>query len=98
MEEHVLLHAGLARELEPPPGLLVALAGLLHVALETAHAIAKMPPEATQATKRLLKAADRPMVDAARRAEADAFRERLGSPENREAVAAFLEKRAPRWD
>ena len=68
------------------------------MALETAHAIAKMPPEATQATKRLLKAADRPMVDAARRAEADAFRERLGSPENREAVAAFLEKRAPRWD
>jgi enoyl-CoA hydratase/carnithine racemase len=59
-----------------------------------AHLAAK-PLGSLRWTKRLLLATRAEQVAAARRREDDAFRHRVGSPENIEAVSAFFEKRAP---
>jgi enoyl-CoA hydratase/carnithine racemase len=71
------------------PGELLAVAG------EKAAALAALPPEALRHTKRLLLATRDAEVRAARAREDEAFRVRVGSPENLEAVRAFFEKRAP---
>ncbi len=68
---------------------------LLAVAGEKAAALAALPPEALSHTKRLLLATRDSEVRAARAREDEAFRVRVGSPENLEAVRAFFEKRAP---
>ena len=68
---------------------------LLAVADEKASALAVLPPEALRHTKRLLLATRDDAVRAARGREDEAFRVRVGSPENLEAVRAFFEKRAP---
>jgi enoyl-CoA hydratase/carnithine racemase len=68
---------------------------LLPAILERAAALAKMPPEALRHTKRLLLATREDGIRAARRREDAAFRVRVGSPENREAIRAFFEKREP---
>lgn len=67
--------------------------------LDTARAecrkLAAQPAAAVRLTKQLLKA---PYVDQLRRhmkEEGDLFTERLGSPEAREAMSAFVEKRKP---
>ena len=70
---------------------------LTETAQAVAVAIARQPPRALRASKRLLKA-DRDQVEAAFRAELVAFNESLRSPEFAEAVAAFQEKREPRFD
>jgi enoyl-CoA hydratase/carnithine racemase len=46
-------------------------------------------------TKRLLLATRADAVRAARAREDEAFAERIGSPENLEAITAFFEKRTP---
>ncbi len=66
---------------------------LLPAARETAQRIAAQPPMAVQHTKRLLLSVRADAVRAARKREDRVFEERLGSPENREAIAAFFEKR-----
>jgi|SRR5579862_51368 len=71
---------------------------LLPTALATASAIAANPPEAVRHTKRLLRVARREAIAAARAREDEAFQSRLGTPENLEAIRAFLEKRPPRFD
>ena len=71
---------------------------LLPTALATATAIAANPPEAVRHTKRLLRVARREAIAAARAHEDEAFQSRLGTPENLEAIRAFLEKRPPRFD
>lgn len=68
---------------------------LLAVAEGKAAELAALPPEALRHTKRLLLATRDAEVRAARAREDEAFRVRVGSPENLEAVRAFFEKRAP---
>jgi len=73
----------------------VARERLLEVALAKATEIAANPPSAVQHTKRLLRVWRQQAIAAARQREDDAFQERLGTPENLEAIRAFFEKRAP---
>jgi enoyl-CoA hydratase/carnithine racemase len=72
---------------------LCAPAELMSVAQTKAAELAALPPEALRHTKRLLLATREAEVDKARAREDDAFRVRVGSPENVEAVRAFFEKR-----
>lgn len=68
---------------------------LLQTVLGKATAIAQLPPAAVEATKKLLRKSDRKAVEKARERENEVFIERLGSPENIEAITAFFEKREP---
>lgn len=71
-------------------------------ALEAAYALARrvaaQPPQAVQASKRLMRAPIRAAMPAILEAEAKVFLERLRSPEAREAFTAFFERRAPKFD
>jgi len=66
---------------------------LLPALRAAAARIAAQPPEAVRHTKRLLLATRSEQIRAARAREDAAFVERVGSPENLEAVMAFFEKR-----
>lgn len=55
----------------------------------------QLPPGAVQDAKRLMRAPQREQVLAAIRSEGALFAERLRSPEAREALQAFLQKRKP---
>jgi enoyl-CoA hydratase/carnithine racemase len=68
---------------------------LLPTALATAARVAEHPPQAVRATKRLLLETRRDQVRAALARESAAFTERVGTPENVEAIRAFYEKRKP---
>ena len=69
-------------------------AALMDTARDMARRLAALPPEAVRLTKRLIRHGATDM--AGRMAEELAlFRERLGSPEAKEAFAAFREKRRP---
>jgi enoyl-CoA hydratase/carnithine racemase len=68
---------------------------LLDRALEVASEIARMPVSSLVETKRLLLAARLDAVRAARLRENAAFARLVGAPANREALAAFREKRKP---
>jgi len=68
---------------------------LLPAVRALAARIAAQPPEAVRHTKRLLLASRREQVRAALAREQQAFVERVGTPENVEAVTAFFEKRPP---
>lgn len=68
-------------------------AELLDAAIARAAAIALHPPRAVRQTKQLLLATRAEAVAAARAREDAAFAERIGSPENVEAITAFFEKR-----
>ena len=70
-------------------------ADVLPAALAKAAEIAVHPPVAVRHTKRLLLATRADQVRAARQREDEAFAERIGSPENMEAITAFFEKRTP---
>ena len=70
-------------------------AELLDATLARAREFARWPVGALQATKRTLLASRRERVEAALRAEDEGMRRQAGSPENIEAVRAFLEKRPP---
>jgi len=74
---------------------LCAPAELMTIAQAKAAELAALPPEALRHTKRLLLATRDAEVSGARAREDAAFRVRVGSPENIEAVRAFFEKRAP---
>ena len=73
-------------------------AELLEATLAKAREIAKHPVGALRATKRTLVAAHREGIRAARAAEDAGMRAQAGSPENIEAIRAFLEKREPDWE
>jgi enoyl-CoA hydratase/carnithine racemase len=79
---------GLATELCEP-------AELKGAALARAKHLAAKPLGSLRWTKRLLLDTRRDLVSAARAREDEAFRHRVGSPENIEAVQAFFGKRAP---
>lgn len=60
-----------------------------------AHALAALPPASIRLTKRLLREGGRETLTACMAAEAEAFFERLRSPEAAEAMSAFFGKRKP---
>ena len=66
--------------------------------LAIASGIAAQPPAAVRETRRLLRHATRDATAAARERENAEFRNRLVSPEFKEAVSAFFEKRPPNFD
>jgi enoyl-CoA hydratase/carnithine racemase len=68
---------------------------LLRETLDVARAIARMPVTSLVETKRLLLETRLDTARAARAREEAVFAELTGAPANREAIAAFLEKREP---
>ncbi len=66
---------------------------LLDAAMAAAEAIARRPPGAVLATKRLMRDAE--ALETRMAAEGAAFEARLRSPEAREAFTAFAERRKP---
>ncbi len=68
---------------------------LLDAARAKAAEIARWPVASLQATKRCLMAAHTEGIIRARAIENETMMERAGSPENIEAIVAFLEKRDP---
>ncbi len=64
-------------------------------ALRVARVMARLPIVSLCETKRLLRAGWLPSARAARAEEEDVFARLTGAPANREAIAAFLEKRDP---
>lgn len=68
---------------------------LLKTATEAAQHLASKPVAALRATKMLLKKAGQTELKRAMREEVEIVRERLDSPECKEALTAFLEKRKP---
>ncbi|MCP4006534.1 MAG: enoyl-CoA hydratase [bacterium] len=69
--------------------------GLLTAALAKAREIAKHPVSSLRATKRTLMVAHRAGIKAARKAEDEGMMAQAGSPENIEAISAFMQKRTP---
>jgi enoyl-CoA hydratase/carnithine racemase len=82
------LHIGLITKVVEPDELLPA-------AEKAAARLAELPPESLRLTKRLLKGAHAEAVRRTIEEEGRIFRERLDSPEAKEALRAFLEKRKP---
>ena len=70
-------------------------AELLERAQKTAAALAELPPESIRLTKHLMKSAHAAAVKQQIVEEGRIFVERLASPEAKEAMSAFLEKRKP---
>lgn len=68
---------------------------LLAEAEKAATTLAALPPESIRLTKRLLKARYAEPLAATIEEETRLFTERLSSPEAKEAMSAFLEKRKP---
>jgi enoyl-CoA hydratase/carnithine racemase len=70
-------------------------AQVLEHAEKTAAQLAALPPESLRLTKQLLKLAPGTELDERLAQETRVFTERLSSPEAKEAMSAFLEKRKP---
>lgn len=68
---------------------------LLHTASTAAQALAAKPAAALRACKELMQRPYQAEVERALREEVEVISERLESPETREALSAFLEKRKP---
>ena len=62
---------------------------------KAANALAALPPESIRLTKRLMRARYAQTLAATIDEETRIFTERLSSPEAKEAMSAFLEKRKP---
>ncbi len=73
----------------------VAIGDLLDRALDRAEALAARPPASVRLTKSFLRRAHADAVQTTIRDEAEAFLQRLQSPEAAEAFTAFFEKRPP---
>ena len=73
----------------------VAPEALLTTALSAAQMLAEKPAAAVRSTKALLKQAGAADLERAMREEVQVIAERLDSPETREALLAFLQKRKP---
>jgi len=68
---------------------------LLSEAEQSAMALASLPAESVRLTKKLMKSRHAAALAAAIQEETRIFGERLASPEAKEALSAFLEKRKP---
>lgn len=64
-------------------------------AIERCRKLTTQPASSLRLTKQLMKRAPSALIQETMNAEAEVFRERLVSPEAREAFAAFFEKRKP---
>ena len=84
------LSAGIAAAVLPD-------AGLFDHALAKAREIAQWPVNALREIKRTLRMHHLPAIDAALNAEREGMLRQVGSPENIEAVTAFMEKRPPNF-
>lgn len=73
----------------------VAGEALLEAAEQAAARLAELPPESLRLTKRLMRSAHAELVRRTIDEEGRIFRDRLDSPEAKEALRAFLEKRKP---
>ena len=82
------LAAGFVTEIVPE-------ADLFEYARGAALALAALPPASVRLTKQLMKAAFSRAVGEQIDAELREFKQRLGSPEAKEAMSAFFEKRKP---
>lgn len=82
------LAAGIVTEIIPD-------GDLLDYAREVAEGIAALPPTSVRMTKALMKSRHGPAVREAMAAEGERFRAQLGSPEAKEAMQAFFDKRKP---
>jgi len=74
---------------------LLAPGGVVEYAMHQARRFRALPPGAVRETKRLLKSGWRGAVQAAMDEELRSFERLLGTPESREALSAFLERRKP---
>jgi methylglutaconyl-CoA hydratase len=81
---------GLVNEVVPPEVLAERVRAL-------AHMLAANSPESLAATKRLMAAQNKPWLDAAIETALDANARSRETADFREGIAAFLEKRKPRW-
>jgi len=70
-------------------------ANFLQLAKELANRLAAQPPSALRATKALLKRSNQATLEATLQVEMKVLGELLVGPEAREAMTAFMEKRAP---
>ena len=70
-------------------------AEVLERAEKVAAQLAALPPESLRLTQQLLKSAHSAALEARINEETRIFTERLSSPEAKEAMTAFLEKRKP---
>jgi enoyl-CoA hydratase/carnithine racemase len=70
---------------------------LLATASETVRKLAAKSPSAVQASKRLMKQPFREQIKAAMKAENEEFSAQIRSADAKEALTAFLEKRAPHF-
>ena len=68
---------------------------LLATATATAQKLAEKPASALQACKRLMRQSTREHLERAAKSENEAFSAQLRSPESKEAITAFFEKRPP---
>jgi enoyl-CoA hydratase/carnithine racemase len=68
---------------------------LLATATETAQKLAEKPAGALQACKRLMREPVRSQLEKAARLEIEEYSVRLRSPDTKEAITAFFEKRPP---
>jgi enoyl-CoA hydratase len=75
----------------------VPAAAVVAEALRIAVAIAAAAPDAIRAAKRAVRAASEVALTAGVAAERRAFADRFGTDEQREGMAAFLDKRRPTW-
>jgi len=82
------LEAGIVTEVVPGEK-------LLEHAFQVCSALAALPPESIRLTKRLMRARYTETLAATIDEETRIFTERLSSPEAKEAMSAFLEKRKP---
>ncbi|MEM9254673.1 MAG: enoyl-CoA hydratase-related protein [Pseudomonadota bacterium] len=84
------LKRGIAADVRPD-------AELFDHAMAKAQEIAQWPVNALREIKRTLRLPHLPHIDAAIKAEQAAMQRQAGSPENIEAVTAFIEKRRPNF-
>jgi enoyl-CoA hydratase/carnithine racemase len=68
---------------------------VLDHALERCHKLTTQPAASLRLTKQLMKRAQQSLINDTMRHEAEVFRQRLVSPDAKEAFAAFFEKRKP---
>ena len=84
------LHYGIAADVLPD-------ANLFNHALAKASEIAQWPINSLREIKRTLRMHHLDAIDAAINAEQEAMHRQAGSPENIEAITAFIEKRSPNF-
>lgn len=68
---------------------------VLQQAQSMAHRFSCLPPQAVMDSKRLVRGTDREQLREVIRVEGELFSQRLQSPEAKEALTAFTERRAP---